>query len=340
MSVSYSVDLATARSIFLAKADGHTQALDTATVRFAQERVVFMFAQAWNASTEGRIGPPSEPSRAFTLIELLVVIAIIAVLAALLLPALDKAKASARRAKCIGNLRQIGIGMAMYVDDHTRYPFHVNWDQDSFYHPRTYWFDSLQPYVKQLWTGALFKCPDYRATKCGQIWGRPGDLSMPSLEARARLNEPRIGTYGYNAGGTAPAFPNAHPYGLGLGGYSTESTAQTPGVGRAVPAAAIATPSDLILLTEAFQYDPVGNLSYSDFALTSPMGATSMGAQFNDTSAVKRRHNGKHPVAFVDGHVEVSRYEALYMRRTDAMLSRWNNDHQPHRELLPALLAN
>jgi len=59
---------------------------------------------------------------AFTLVELLVVIAVIAILAALLLPALAKAKASAKCAACKSNLRQLGIALTMYVGDNQKYP--------------------------------------------------------------------------------------------------------------------------------------------------------------------------------------------------------------------------
>jgi prepilin-type N-terminal cleavage/methylation domain-containing protein len=68
-------------------------------------------------SRQRRVGP------GFTLIELLVVIAIIAILAALLLPALSRAKAQARRASCISQLRQQGVAWRLYLDDHSgRFP--------------------------------------------------------------------------------------------------------------------------------------------------------------------------------------------------------------------------
>lgn len=57
-------------------------------------------------------------SAAFTLVELLVVILIIAILSAILLPVVNRARASADSTKCLANLRQIGMAISSYANDH------------------------------------------------------------------------------------------------------------------------------------------------------------------------------------------------------------------------------
>jgi len=62
--------------------------------------------------------------RAFTLIELLVTIAVIAVLIGIMVPALNKARGSARRTLCASQLRQVGVGLRQYLNDHNdRFPY-------------------------------------------------------------------------------------------------------------------------------------------------------------------------------------------------------------------------
>ena len=88
----------------------------------------------------------------FTLVEMLVVIAIMGILVALLLPAIQAARHSARTSKCLNNLHQIGVGMALFtnIDGHFPWTYHAG-AADS-------WIDTMAPYMEN--TDQVRLCPE------------------------------------------------------------------------------------------------------------------------------------------------------------------------------------
>ncbi len=117
--------------------------------------------------------------RAFTLIELLVVIAIIAILAAILFPVFAQVKESAKKTTCISNLKQIGVGFELYINDNDqRLPDRRDLKQSlpGGWKPWTAWPTSdprggwaaivLDPYLKNydVWT-----CPSVKGSVVSDV---------------------------------------------------------------------------------------------------------------------------------------------------------------------------
>jgi len=247
---------------------------------------------------------------AFTLIELLVVIAIIAILVALLLPALSRAKGSVKSAVCRSNLKQIGIGLNLYVNEFENYPLALVWTNGPFLWTDTWvWRDILLPYCGS--RTELFTCPSLKenglsygyndvGTQGGNgMWG-PGGETVDSLWDDAA---------------------GKRPLQLGLGLFARANVA--------VPASSVLAPSDMIgVLDSSFPYEWRGKDGFGWPGFTG------------------WSHNGqRNNAVFCDGHVETSRndlipqetgkYGGLVFKPDETHAKRWNNDNQPHQETWP-----
>lgn len=231
---------------------------------------------------------PCHPSRvnhsclAFTLIELLVVIAITAILAALILPALVRAKTSARHAACENNLRQLGFAVEMYWSDNNgvcfRYADNVTGNGQQW------WFGWLANGVEgqrafDLSTGVLFP------------YLHGSDVRLcPSLEYSSPKFKPKATSVVFSYGCNAYLFvaPNQSPFNINAVKHPAQTTvlADAAQINNFQPPASHSNP-----MLEEFYY------------LTVNTNFSSPGYYPNGHF----RHSQKANVVFCDGHVDLEK---------------------------------
>jgi prepilin-type processing-associated H-X9-DG protein len=243
---------------------------------------------------------PASPS--FTLVELLVVIGIIALIASMLLPALTRSKQQARKAACVGNLRQVGIALSLYVEEQGFFPLATTGNGLGSCHR------ALRPVLR------------HQVLACAQQL-RTSDKLLLYFPTNTYLNPP----YGYNfIGSVWGARPPSNP---GLGGDyvmndSGGSYVPTPEGRVLVPAQMIALGDSPAALPPIGIPTPSGgppDLLWISYPYVFPgAGVPGVGSW----------HNGGANLVFCDAHVQFAK-QSVWIANSDEAKRLWNSDHQP-----------
>jgi prepilin-type N-terminal cleavage/methylation domain-containing protein/prepilin-type processing-associated H-X9-DG protein len=255
-----------------------------------QEPLVKEIENRGGGNSRGNVkkGKVMRKQNGFTLIELLVVVAIIAVLVAMLLPALNQVRQSAKQSVCSSNLHQLGLVMLGYADNSNGklVPFNL-YEAGSG-------LSDYHFYANLLVNGKYAPPPSsWKDDRWGDVV--VGIWRCPSVEDRQIQWG---GGYGTNGGDTMS---------LGNGNYQW---GHLMGYGWSTSISQISRPSELWMLGDAEGYYPNWYPLTTKISIVCPECEPWPTGDMNLKFA-SSRHNGSSNVCFVDGHVAPVPYREL-----------------------------
>ena len=275
----------------------------------------------------GRITPRPRPTTAFTLPELVVVVVVTGFLALLALPALGNAKVNSRQLSCMNNLRQLGLAQRLYVVDYQQYTACLNASKQMYI-----WPTRMLSYAGG--QRGIFCCPAAPANSWwntnlndtlsgpsgNYVKGEDGIRDQFSILISSRFS------LGYNDWGLSL---NAN---LGLGGDVDGSVNLGP-----VRDGDVVAPSQMIMLGDTPAL--AANTYYG--ANLDPTDIKGASTYYNGSQLPANRHQYQTDLVFTDGHVEAPlQSQLINSASNNPWRSRWNNDNQPHNEIIWKMPTN